>query len=225
MTVGKPKTHLLTGLSLAFHRHSCSGESTFLFFPVPSAALLRIYRNTPMEGAVTVSEGEWWSTRTLQNSFSLGLSLREHSWLKKYSPAEVSQILDLHFSKDKCGSIATHIGNFWLVFMSTTLCTDYTLCVRVHTVFHKTSLNFWASPTFISYFPLQFSSFIYHVGWLSLFLARRKTFSFKGGWKEGRSICWRMHDSLGRRLWTIYMNCFVLFHNQSLKAVPSGRHP
>ena len=78
MTVGKPKTHLLTVLSLAFHRHSCSGESTFLFFPVPSAALLRIYRNTPMEGAVTVSEGEWWSTRTLQNSFTLGLSLREH---------------------------------------------------------------------------------------------------------------------------------------------------
>lgn len=67
--------------------------------------------------------------------------------------------------------------------MSTTLCTDYTLWVRVHTVFHKTSLNFWASPTFIPYFPLQFSSFIYHVGWLSLFLARRKTFSFKGGMK------------------------------------------
>ena len=78
MTVGKPKNHLLTIHSLAFHRHSCSGESTFLFSPVLSAALLRIYHNTPMEGAVTVSEGEWWSTRNLQNSSTLVLSLREH---------------------------------------------------------------------------------------------------------------------------------------------------
>lgn len=39
------------------------------------------------------------------------LSLRGHCWSKTHSPLEVSQILDLPFSKAKWGFIALHTGS------------------------------------------------------------------------------------------------------------------
>lgn len=83
----------------------------------------------------------------------------------------------------------------------------HTLCRDFCAVHLQTSLNFLASPVFISHFPLLSSPFLYYVDWLILSIARRNPSSFKGGWKEGRqNVCWQLQDSLKawmmRELWT-----------------------
>lgn len=127
---------------------------------------------------------------------------------KTHSPVEVSQILDLPFSKAKWKFIAAHIGSLWLCYFHHTL--QGFLC-SVPIIIHQTSLSFRAGPCF--YLPLLSCIFSISLlcGLTKPFSSKGESFLFQRRMKGRETECVLAVAGLSlqvwvMRLWTIHIN-------------------